>query len=235
MADNIKNILQKVLSVELRPEHRQEKVYKAKIELIMNSEVDFVLAMDNNENFFKKGEYVIGSLKMENCCYNFKERCIGIHKGQFFTLSIDYPKNMHRKQNREFVRVDIDRDILIFVIDKEEKRNINSLAKSMDVKVTNVKSIDISGGGLAFYNKNSLEINTEIVIDMEFISPKLKDRRQRAEVLRCTKINAKKGKYLVAVKFIGTSFAVQENINHYVFDKIRSKQQMKKRPLNLLN
>ncbi|WP_196593589.1 flagellar brake protein [Pectinatus sottacetonis] len=231
MADKIKDILKKVLSVEIA-DNTNQFYYKAKIKLIMNSEIDFEILRiyDKNKLPFKENDFVTVKLKTEECCYSFEGKCTYIKKGYFFTLSVTYPRNLQREQNREFVRTSIDKELTLFLVCRDEnRRKVEMPPNSFSIKLNNVKSVDISGGGMAFYNNIYIKPGTDVVIDLQFVAPELGDLRQKATILRCNKVENNKELYMTAAEFMDIPFAVQERINKFVFTQIRKKAQEKKK------
>lgn len=230
MEMSIKEILEKALKVELRAVSGTRKYFEAKIEVIMNNEIDFVLAQDKiNELPFKKNDSVFVRINTKKEVYTFIEKCSYINEGKRITVGLKFPTKINKEQQREFVRANMERDIIVLLVDKDENREIESLIKNFSIDLHKVKTIDISGGGLAFYSDIFMVPGLSIMIDMEFALPKLRHYRQKAEVIRCKEVNEKYGKYMIAVTFTDMSFAVQERINHFVFRQMRENRNQKKK------
>ena len=229
MVDKIKAVLDKVLSVELS-RNNESIFYKANIKLIMNSEIDFSLSeeYDKTSLHFQKDDDITVKLKTEECCYVFQEKCTYIKNGHLITLSVRSPHRLLREQNRKFVRASLERPITIFTVEKNEKKTIAELtANNFSIQINTFKTIDISGGGLAFYSNSYIKPGAYIIINLDFISLDNDKCRQKAKVMRCSKVKNSKDLYSIGTEFIDIAFPVREKINRFVFSQIRKNAKKK--------
>ncbi|MDQ0203278.1 flagellar brake protein [Pectinatus haikarae] len=237
MGNKISDILENTLGVEVAYADDREISYLADIKLVMKSEIDFMITKtctseecDVQKIPFKKDDDVLVILKTKECCYSYQGKCTYIKVGRFFTLSVNYPVSVFREQKREFVRISINKDILLFVVaqNKQQMGTGRLLKNDFSINTRRVKSFDISGGGIAFYDTEAIAPKTNVLIDLAFIAPDLDGCRQTAQVLRCNKVKENDGLYLIGAQFVDPSFIVQQKINRFVFAQIREQAKKKK-------
>lgn len=236
MEKKISDILEATTGVEVACANDKRISYLAKIKLVMNSEIDFTLVKTGSgktcnvkEVPFKKDDDILVILKTADCCYSYQEKCTYIKMGHSFTLSVKHPTVLRREQKREFVRTPISKDILIFIVAQNKRQECEQLLQNgFSINTRQVKSFDVSGGGIAFYDNAAIGTKTNLLVNLSFIAPELNDFHQPAEVLRCTKVKENEELYLIGARFVELSFMTQQKINRFVFAQIRERTRKKK-------
>ncbi len=235
MADQIKEVLYSTVAIEIAYDTQRDFIYPARIKLITNSELDLVLSNDELQKVpFKEGDRLFVTLKTRECCYNFSTICTYTKKTNMFYMSIKAPVKLERTQYREFIRVQMKRDISFYIssdgLYKERVDAISAVSnQQMKIHLFKAQSIDISAGGIAFYFDKRLNEMANVIIDMSDLLPDMKELRQHGVVLRCRphKLDNREN-WKVAVRFVNMPFAVQEKLNHFVFELIREQAKKEK-------
>lgn len=244
MRNKISDILHQTVGVEISSVNNKNISYSAQVNLIMRTEIDFSLIKNNKSEEFVpadvpivEDDMLVVVLKTPECRYKYVEKCTFVKKTpRTCIISIRCPVSLSREQKRGYVRVPISETILISDMSDEKKQAVqNTVPEDKDknqkdplLNPRQVKSSNLSGGGIAFYSRDLIEAQTIVLVDLGFIAPNLKGTQQQARVLRCLPVKDRKNIYIVSAQFIKPSFVAQQRINNYVFAQIREETRRKK-------
>lgn len=114
--------------------------------------------------------------------------------------------NVEKHRLRRFFRVDVEMDYSVEKIDF--KGNIGD-----PVALTDLKYVNISGGGFFFYSMELLVEGLDLLISLDLEEETVK---VKGKVLRCSVIRDRGGLFGVAVEFIDVSEKHRDKILNYV-------------------
>ncbi len=222
-----KNVVKKAVSVLLSYPDKREEGFSAQVKLIMNSEIDFSISKERYDFIpFRTGDQINVVLKNVDCCYSYTGKCNYLkNKAREVVLSISFPGRFAREQNRMYIRAKLMADMTVFSLNHNvDTTQTQGHPQHFSVESEQVKTVDISAGGVSFLAARPFEKDQNVIVFLEGIDRRLGNLRQLSSVVRCQKT---KDGYITAVQFIDLPFAAQEELNHFVFDVIR--EEAKKR------
>jgi len=152
------------------------------------------------------GESMLCKVAGKGCFYRFT--AVYIDKGREGAIPVWFirkPDIVHKVQNREFVRVNVDFPVIVRPLDAE-----GAIGDMVFTRVT-----DISGGGLGIVNQEALEMDSKAVLELDNI-PGVGMLRITGQVVRCSRLES--GIYQIGIKFLDMSRLHQNKLVKFVFD-----------------
>ena len=132
-------------------------------------------------------------------------------------IVLGHTQNINRKQQRDWVRVDVNLPLIVTLNQKDQEGN--RYREKIQGRIRN-----ISGGGLSIRVPDKMVGHSHIDVSFDLNSTSLKDLT--AEVIRRSdKPEDKNGNYQVFLKFQNLEEAIQEKIVRYVFEVNRKESQ----------
>ena len=132
-------------------------------------------------------------------------------------LVMPHTRNMLRKQQRSWVRIDVSYPVKIKLKEITESEDL----KNGDVILSRLS--DISGGGASVRITQKLKLNDVILLNFDL--PKNSLRNIEAKVTRVVDVKTVDGLYVHSLEFINLETQNREKIIRFVFDKQRQDSQ----------
>ena len=184
--------------------------YKSRIEDITKDRL--MVAMPTDE----KGFTIIPSLGERLLCratttatsYVFFANYLDKGRSPIPVLFLTKPETVEKMQKREFVRVQVNRSIVIRPVDEEGALG--------DMVLTT--TVDLSGGGVGIINDFPLPLDSMVAIEMANI-PGIELLKLMGRVVRCVPVDSGgKKRYRIGLRFLEFSRGDQNKMIRYIFD-----------------
>lgn len=189
----------------------EEEKYTSRIEDIKGDELIVAMPVDRKRRPIipQEGEKLYGLAVGDQCRFRFFTRYHGKEMREIAVWRISKPKTLERFQNREFVRIRADLPVYIHVVDPE-----NGI-----LPLETTRTINISGGGMAFMYRKRLPIGTQVTLEM-FNLPKIGVLRVMSTVMRCSEIELpKEGRiFQIGAKMMDLPRTIRNCLVKYIFD-----------------
>lgn len=140
--------------------------------------------------------------------YYFQSKVLGRIKETIPLIEIEKPTVIHRKELREFFRINTNAKVKLLAT--RQNASANSVDNIMEAYVQ-----DISGGGMRVSLRTRLEYNDEVEIYFSEMVPELKSTK--AVVTRS--VTLEEGRYEAGLKFLNINSVDRDRVIKYVFKR----------------
>ncbi len=147
-----------------------------------------------------------------------------------FVMAVEILTDLQRYQRRQFYRLDITKDFLVYDISDEVYETYVSEGTQISVEgleSSRATTLDISGGGIRYVSKHKAEKGNKVLVEINLeVSQKIKKFMIPGEILSSGHMNNRKDTFEQRIQFAKLSKEQQEDIIKFVFEEER--RRMKK-------
>lgn len=153
-------------------------------------------------------DHIYGSAISKDCQYRFFTTYRDKAMDTIPVWILDMPDTVERYQNREFVRVHVSMPIKIRMMDEEGSWG----------SLTKTTTVDISGGGLAFYWPKRVKEGTSVSIEINNL-PEIGTLSLMCVVAQCRAIEKDDAaNYLIGVRMLNLTRPIRNKLIKFIFD-----------------
>ena len=195
--------------VEIFP-FEAERGYSSRIEDITDDRIMVAMPMDEKHRpvIPAPGEHLMCKAGGKGTSYRFFAIYKDKGRDPIPVLFISRPDVVEKVQNREFVRVQVTRPVVLRAIGDD------GAVGEMILTTTN----DLSGGGVGVVHNAPLPLDSNVTVEMENI-PNIELLKTLGRVVRCDEVDvAGKKIYKIGIKFLELSRMDQNKLIKYIFE-----------------
>lgn len=190
---------------------KDDEKYTSRIEDMQKDEIIVAMPLDSKRRPIipQPGEKVYALAVGDQCRFRFFTTYRGKEMREIPIWRISRPKTVERFQNREYVRVRADMPINIQIVDAE--RGV--------LPVETTRTINLSGGGVAFIYKRSVPVGSQVTLEINNL-PDIGILRVMGMVMRCSEIELpKEGRaYQIGTKMMDLPRPIRNRLIKYIFE-----------------
>jgi len=155
-----------------------------------------------------KGNTLYGKIFDESGVYYFKSTFIDKKMSHLPIWIVTMPVDIKKNQQRSFVRFDVTLPVVVEYLLHNNQDEVVSL---------NLKTKDLSGGGLQVICNQQIKLSTKIKLTFEF--PEYGTLQVDGEVVRILQPQSERQLFWISIKFLNIPENIRDKISRFIFRK----------------